>query len=94
MATHASLYKLIDPDLLRTLMKRTGSGAPVSVRELATLAHIPRSTIGALLTGAQQSVPEASAHAIVEAIGVDVLILFTPIGRSVTLAAVPDAATA
>ncbi len=94
MATHAPLYKLIDPDLLRTLMKRTGSGSAVSVRELATLTNIPRSTIGALLTGVQQSVPEASAHAIAEAIGVDVLILFTPIGRSVTLTAVPDADTA
>ena len=94
VATHASLYKLIDPELLRTLMKRTGSGASVSVRELATLTSIPRSTIGALLTGVQQSVPEASAHAIAEAIGVDVLILFTPVGRSVTLAAVPNVDTA
>lgn len=94
VATHAPLYKLIDSDLLRTLMKRTGSGASVSVRDLATLTAIARSTIGALLTGVQQSVPEGAAHAIADAIGVDVLILFTPVGRSTTLAAVPDADTA
>lgn len=95
MATHAPLYKLIDPDLLRTLMRRTGTGASVSVRELSALTRIPRSTIGALLTSVQQSVPEAAAHAIADAIGVDTLVLFTPIGRSAaTLAAVPNANTA
>ncbi|WP_030928394.1 helix-turn-helix domain-containing protein [Streptomyces sp. NRRL B-24720] len=90
MATHAPLYKLVSPDLLRTLMLRTGTGAAVSVRELATLADVPRSTIGNLLTGAQQAVQEQTAHAIAEAIGVDVLVLFAPVGRSVPLAAVPD----
>lgn len=90
MATHAPLYKIVRPDLLRTLMERTGTGASVTVRELAEQADIPRSTVGNLLTGAQQAVQEQTAHAIARAIGVDTLILFAPVGRSVELAAVPD----
>ena len=94
MATHAPLFKLVRPTVLRTLMERTGTGASVSVRELATITGVPRSTIGALLTGAQQAVQEPWAHAIAEAIGEDLLVLFAPVGRSITLAAVPDADTA
>lgn len=94
VSTHAPLYKLVRPELLRTLMERTGTGASVSVRELAALAGVPRSTIGALLTGVQQAVQEAAAHAIVEALGVDLLVLFAPVGRSVTLTAVPETASA
>ncbi|MES9587780.1 helix-turn-helix transcriptional regulator [Streptomyces sp. NPDC094045] len=90
MATHAPLYKIVRSDLLRILMERTGTGASVTVRELAEQAGIPRSTVGNLLTGAQRSVQEQTAHAIARAIGVDTLILFAPVGRSVELAAVPD----
>ncbi|MDV9194355.1 helix-turn-helix domain-containing protein [Streptomyces sp. Wh19] len=94
MATHAPLYKLVKPGLLRTLMERTGTGAAVSVRELSALTGVPRSTIGALLTGAQQAVQDTAAHAIVEGLGVDLLILFAPVGRSVTLTAVPETESA
>jgi hypothetical protein len=94
VATHAPLYKLLDPQLLRTLMKRTGTGASVSVRELAALADVPRSSIGALLTGTQQAVQEAAAHSIADALGVDLLILFAPVGRCVTLAGIPESESA
>lgn len=94
VTTHAPQHKLLNPGLLRTLMKRTGSGASVSVRELAALAGVPRSTIGALLTSVQQTVQEPAAHAIADALGVDLLILFAPVGRSVTLTAVPETESA
>ena len=79
----APRYKLADRTLLRQLMQRTGSGQQVSIRKLAEYVGLPHGTIGNLLTGEQVSVPVRSAHAIADAIGVDVLILFTPIGRAV-----------
>lgn len=80
------MYKLaVDPDLLRSLMKRTGTGGAVSVRALADATGVPRSTISALLTGTQEALPADKANAISTRIGVDVLVLFTPIGRSVRL---------
>ncbi len=82
---HTPLYKIVSSDLLRVLMQRTGSGARMSVRELAAAAGVPRGTIGNLLTGEQQAVSASSAHAIAAAIGVDVLVLFIPVGRSVDI---------
>lgn len=79
------MFKLQDPDLLRRLMRRTGTGGAVSVRVLATDTGVPRSTINALLTGKQQAVPVDKAHAISTRIGVDVLVLFAPVGRAVQL---------
>lgn len=87
VTTHAPMYRLLDREHLRKLMQRTGTGAPMSIRDLAAASRIPRSTIHALLSGAQASVPADTAHALTQAIGVDVLILFAPIGRSVPLAA-------
>ncbi|MFD9369610.1 helix-turn-helix domain-containing protein [Streptomyces sp. NPDC060020] len=83
MDKHAiPLYQLLDRTLLARLMKRTGTGAAVSVRELAAETGVSRSTIGNLLSGEQQSVFEPAAREIAGAIGVDVLILFTPTGRA------------
>ncbi|MFF4576873.1 XRE family transcriptional regulator [Streptomyces sp. NPDC001373] len=76
------LFQLVDRSLLATLMKRTGSGASVSVRELAAQAEVSRSTIGNLLSGSQEAVFAPTACQIAAAIGVDVLILFTPTGRA------------
>lgn len=76
------LYQLVDRELLAKLMKRTGTGASMSVRELAAQAGVSRSTIGNLLSGEQAGVFEPTAHQIANAIGVDVLILFTPTGRA------------
>ncbi|RLL66958.1 XRE family transcriptional regulator [Streptomyces sp. Z26] len=82
MITHTLMYQLLDPELLHRLMQRTGTGARVSIRELSTASGVPRSTIHNLTTGSQQSVAANTAHAIAQAIGVDVLILFAPAGRS------------
>ncbi|THA56145.1 helix-turn-helix domain-containing protein [Streptomyces sp. A1136] len=76
------LFRLVDRDLLATLMKRTGTGAAMSVRELAAEASVSRSTVGNLLAGGQESVLYPTACQIADAIGVDVLILFTPTGRA------------
>ncbi|MHC3392049.1 helix-turn-helix domain-containing protein [Streptomyces lavendulocolor] len=76
------LYKLHDRELLARLMQRTGTGAPVTVRELAGQAGVPHGTVGNLLTGEQESVLEPTAVAISHAIGVDFLILFVPLGRA------------
>jgi transcriptional regulator with XRE-family HTH domain len=80
--TPAPLYRLVSAELLRMLMQRTGTGAPVSVRALARKAGVPHGTIGNLLTGDQESVSAAAAHEIAQAIGVDVLILFIPMERA------------
>jgi transcriptional regulator with XRE-family HTH domain len=80
--TPIQLYKLLEPDLLARLMKRTGTGAPVSIRQLSVRSGVPRSTIGNLLTGEQESVLEPSAVAICNVIGVDWPVLFAPIGRA------------
>ncbi|MFE6689618.1 helix-turn-helix domain-containing protein [Streptomyces sp. NPDC057743] len=89
------MYQLVDPGLLRTLMRRTGSGAPVTVRGLADMAGCSRGTVGNLLAEQQRSVSAATAHAIARVIGVDVLILFAPTGRAVpAVGAAPTPATA
>jgi hypothetical protein len=76
-------YRLADPDVLRTLMKRTGNGRPVSIRGLAAAAHVHHSTIGHLLTGTQESVPESVAQAVADRIGVDLPLLWERDGRTV-----------
>ncbi|MCX5229729.1 hypothetical protein [Streptomyces sp. NBC_00233] len=82
MSTPVLLYRLVSPTLLRTLMRRTGTGAPVSVRTLATRARLPHGTVGNLLTGEQASVPLESARRIADVIGVDMLVLFIPMQRA------------
>ncbi|MER7930532.1 helix-turn-helix transcriptional regulator [Streptomyces sp. NPDC096057] len=76
-------YRLLKPRLLRELMERTGTGAPLSGRELAAMVDVPRSTIDALLNGVTKTQPADVAERIVRAIGVDLLILWAPTGRSV-----------
>ena len=75
-------FRLMDPHLMHRLMQRTGTGARVTVRQLAADIGVAHGTIGNLLTGTQRVVPEATANAIARRIGVDVLVLFTPVGRS------------
>lgn len=76
-------YVLLDRDLLRRLMQRTGDGRQVTVRTLADAAGCSHATIGHLLTGRQLSVSRAHAAGIAARIGVDLLVLFTPTGRTV-----------
>jgi transcriptional regulator with XRE-family HTH domain len=75
-------HRLVNADLLRQLMQRTGTGSRISIRDLADAAGVPHGTIGNLLTGEQYTVPADKAAAIARVIGVDVLILFEPLGRS------------
>ncbi|GAA3727597.1 helix-turn-helix domain-containing protein [Streptomyces tremellae] len=76
-------YRLVaGSDLLRTLMRRTGDGRPVSIRALAEAAQIHHSTIGHLLTGVQDVVREPIAQAIADRIGVDLHVLWERDGRT------------
>lgn len=89
MSTPAPMYRLVSADLLRTLMRRTGTGEPVSVRTLARKAGLPHGTVGNLMTSTQQAVAEESAHRIAGVIGVDVLVLFIPMQRAEATTASP-----
>lgn len=87
MTVREPSYRLVSRDLLRQLMGRTGTGRNITIRALAARANCASSTIGNLLTGTQECVTSQTAHAISNAIGVDVLILFAPTGRSVPVPA-------
>lgn len=77
------MYRLAaDREVLRALMKRTGNGRAVSIRGLAEAAQVHHSTIGHLLTGEQESVPESVAQAIADRVGVDLLVLWERDGRT------------
>ncbi|WP_327703603.1 hypothetical protein OG530_19125 [Streptomyces decoyicus] len=76
------MCRLVSGDLLRTLMKRTGTGARITVRDLAAAVQVPNGTIGALTTGAQRFLPEDKGKRIASTIGVDYLILFVPCERA------------
>ena len=83
-------HVLLDPDLLRRLMERTGTGHGISGRELARRVGVPKSTIDALLNGAVKSQPDAVAYSICRVIGVDVPILWEHAGRAVPAEEVGD----
>lgn len=72
----------IDAPLLRTLMRRDGTGARVSVRALADHCGLAVGTIGGLRKGTQRTLNEDAAKLIAERIGVDLLVLFTPQERA------------
>lgn len=74
---------LLDPDLLRRLMERTGTGHSISGRELARRVGVPHGTIDGLLNGTIKSQPYEIGTDICRIIGVDLLILWTPRGRAV-----------
>lgn len=71
----------VDRELLETLMKRTKTGAPVKGRELAAEAGIASGTISNLLTGTRAKVYGSTAAAICDVIGVELLVLCTPVDR-------------
>lgn len=78
------MYRLVSADLFRQLMQRTGNGAPVTVRQLAQAVQVPHGTVGNLLTGEQETVPEDKAKAMAQRLGVDLLVAFEPVCRSTT----------
>lgn len=82
MGARDALYVLDDRALLIRLMRRTGTGQRVTVRELAERAQVAVGTVGNLISGAQTRVTDTTAYAISRAIGVDLPILFVPEGRS------------
>ncbi|TLQ43451.1 helix-turn-helix domain-containing protein [Streptomyces marianii] len=79
----AQRYRLVSPTLLRTLMERTGAGSRVSGRELATRVGVSHGLITNLLNGITKTTRAEVAQGICRVIGVDLLILWAPTGRSV-----------
>lgn len=74
---------LVSPDLLVLLMERTGDGSEISVRELAEATGVHPSKIGHLRTGERKTAAHAEALAIARRLGVDHLVLWAPVGRTV-----------
>ncbi|MFE1344966.1 XRE family transcriptional regulator [Streptomyces sp. NPDC058757] len=75
-------HRLVSPELLKLLMRRTGTGREVSVRDLADIVGVPHQTIGHLTAGTRIDVDGALAHRIAAAIGVDDAILWIPAQRA------------
>lgn len=75
-------YAVVSGERLKLLMERTGTGRPITSRRLAEATSIAHGTIGALMSGAQRSVPEDKAKAICAVLGVDLLVLFVPLERA------------
>lgn len=74
---------LVDPDLLVKLMKRTGNGREVTVRDLAEAAGCHPSKIGHLRSGERDTATYEEASAIAKRLGVDLLVLWEHTGRTV-----------
>lgn len=71
-------YAMRDLDTFKKIMKCPGRGAPYTVRELADASGVSRSQIGRLLTADLNDLDVNDAHAVAEALGVAVLVLFMP----------------
>lgn len=84
MKPRTPMYRVVRIELFRQLMQRTGDGASVSVRQLAADARVHRNTVGNLLSGVQETVPEYAARSMAHRLGVDLLVLFEPVCRSTT----------
>lgn len=80
--TPPTMYAVDSSDRLKLLMERTGTGKSVTSRELAAAAGVAHGTIGALMSGAQHTVPEPKAKAIAGVLGVDLLVLWVPMERA------------
>ncbi|GAA1977130.1 XRE family transcriptional regulator [Kitasatospora viridis] len=78
-------YTLRNPDLLRMLMQHTGTGRSVSIRDLARTARCSHGTIHNLLAGSLPAIEHPAAVAIAHRIGVDLLVLWAPVGRAAPL---------
>ncbi|PAU47384.1 hypothetical protein CK936_19055 [Streptomyces albireticuli] len=72
-------YAVRNREWLQFAMHHPGRGTPFTVRSLAQAVGLSHhSTIGHLLSGRQVDCDPAIAHAIAEAVGVAVLVLFAP----------------
>lgn len=83
MSPREPSYRLLNRNLLKLLMERTGTGQSITIRELADQVGCSRSAVGNLLSGSKECVLASTAHGIARVIGVDLLVLFAPTGRSV-----------
>lgn len=83
MRTQSNPMVLVSSDLLVQLMKRTGDGREVSVRDLAEAADCHPSKIDALRNGRRRTASHAEALAIANRLGVDLLVLWEHAGRTV-----------
>ena len=75
-------YVLVSADLLCQLMKRTGDGRNVSVRDLADAVGCHPSKIDALRNGRRKTATQAESEAIAKRLGVDFLVLWEHTGRA------------
>jgi transcriptional regulator with XRE-family HTH domain len=71
-------YTLRDLDTFRKIMKSPGRGVPYTVRTLAEASGVSRSQVGHLVSGERRTLEVTEAHAVAEALGVAVLVLFMP----------------
>ncbi|MET8982101.1 helix-turn-helix transcriptional regulator [Streptomyces sp. NPDC004539] len=74
-------YAIDSPTRLKVLMERTGTGQPITSRGLAAAAGVAHGTVGALMAGTQRTVPAAKARAISDVLGVQILVLWDPVGE-------------
>ncbi|MFF9898464.1 helix-turn-helix domain-containing protein [Streptomyces longispororuber] len=82
MSTPTPMRRLVSGELLTLIMKRTGTGNPVTIRQLADAVGVSAGTISALRTGTQALIPEDKARRIAAAVGVDLDVLFIPCERA------------
>ncbi|THA31761.1 XRE family transcriptional regulator [Streptomyces sp. A1277] len=80
--SEAPMCRVYDRELLARLMKRTGTGARLTTRDLAKVAGLSHGTVGALLSGGQRFISRDKAERIVGALGVDLMVLFVPCERA------------
>jgi transcriptional regulator with XRE-family HTH domain len=71
-------YALRDLETFKKIMEFPGRGTPYTVRDLAEASGVSRSQIGRLLTRELDNLDVNDAHAVAEALGVAVLVLFMP----------------
>lgn len=71
-------YTLRDSDKFRWIMEHPGRGIPYSVRTLAEASGCKPGLVQKLASGKQPTADVLDAHALVEALGVCLLVLFAP----------------
>lgn len=71
-------YTLRKLELLHQFMKHPGRGTSYSISTLAKGSGVSRSQIGRLHSGDLKDLDVNEAHAVAEALGVAVLVLFVP----------------
>ena len=71
-------YDLKNKQILQWVMDNPGRGVPYTTRSLGKAIGRHHSLIGHLLTGERRSCDAGDAHAIAEAVGVALLVLFAP----------------